>query len=287
MENILNGMNVLIVSAVFPPEPVVSAKISRDLALALSKSYQVTVLAPKPSRPFGFNFDVAQKDHNDDYPFKLVYINSFISPRSNFMTRFYESISFGLKCRQYIKGKKGKFDKIYMNSWPIFSQYFIVKIAKKFRIPIVTHIQDVYPEALKSKLPQSVYRVFHFFLIRIDKYIFRNSNKIIAISEGMKSELANSRGCDKSKINVVINWHDEEEFINFHRTHSLSLSNNSNNVKFMYLGNVGPIAGVDFIIEAFKNARLPSAELIIAGSGTERHNLEIMVSEQKIRNVFI
>ena len=47
-------MNILIISAVFPPEPVVSANLSRDLAEELSKNNQVTVLCPKPTRPNGF-----------------------------------------------------------------------------------------------------------------------------------------------------------------------------------------------------------------------------------------
>ena len=45
---------ILIISAVFPPEPVVSAQISYDLAENLCKQNEVTVLCPKPTRPFGY-----------------------------------------------------------------------------------------------------------------------------------------------------------------------------------------------------------------------------------------
>ena len=278
-------MKILIITAVFPPEPVVSAKISRDLALALSENHDVTVIAPRPSRPYGFNFYSIKKHDEQNCPYQKVQMDSFICPKSIFLLRFYESISFGIKCREYIKRNYENIDKIYMNSWPIFSQFFIVRIARKLKIPVVTHIQDVYPEALKSKLPHLIYKVFHFVLMPIDKFIFRNSDKIIAITEGMKSDLAQSRNCEKSKINVVINWHDEEEFINFHKINKVPSSINSNKIIFMYLGNVGPIAGVDFIVESFKSANIRDSELIIAGSGSERKNLEKMVNERQIRNV--
>ena len=47
-------MNVVIVSAVFPPEPVVTAQTSFQIADALFHfGHQVTVLAPFPNRPDG------------------------------------------------------------------------------------------------------------------------------------------------------------------------------------------------------------------------------------------
>ena len=49
---------VLIISAVFPPEPVVSAKLSSDIVNDLvAFGIHVTVLHPKPTRPFGFYFN--------------------------------------------------------------------------------------------------------------------------------------------------------------------------------------------------------------------------------------
>ena len=47
-------MYALIVSAVFPPEPVVSAQTSAQIVDALvRRQHQVTVIAPFPSKPAG------------------------------------------------------------------------------------------------------------------------------------------------------------------------------------------------------------------------------------------
>ena len=48
---------ILIISCVFPPEPVVSAQMSLDIAEALSKNNDVTVISPRPTRPMDFKFD--------------------------------------------------------------------------------------------------------------------------------------------------------------------------------------------------------------------------------------
>ena len=56
--------NILIITAVFPPEPVTSATLNYDLAVALSLDYNVTVLTPRPSRPAGFDFSSIKHEDN-------------------------------------------------------------------------------------------------------------------------------------------------------------------------------------------------------------------------------
>ena len=48
---------ILIITAVFPPEPIVSSQLSFDIADKMSEDYKVTVLHPRSSRPYGFSFD--------------------------------------------------------------------------------------------------------------------------------------------------------------------------------------------------------------------------------------
>ena len=51
-------MGVLIVSAVFPPEPVVSGRLSMDLYRCLKeRGFDARVLHPYPTRPYGFKPD--------------------------------------------------------------------------------------------------------------------------------------------------------------------------------------------------------------------------------------
>ena len=141
---------ILIVSAVFPPEPVVSASLSYDLANSLSINHKVTVISPAPTRPMGYDFsEIVIKKHS----FEHIILNSYTHPKSNFFGRFRESYSFGKASARYINEQSNNIKAVYANTWPLMAKYFTVKAAKKHNIPIVTHIQDIYPESVVKKTP--------------------------------------------------------------------------------------------------------------------------------------
>jgi glycosyltransferase involved in cell wall biosynthesis len=270
--------NIILISAVFPPEPVVSAKLSEDIANGLSVNNDVTVLAPIPSRPLGFQFN---ESINKNASYKLIHINSFKCPESKLFGRLRESYSFGIQCKKYITKNFKDIDVIYMNSWPLFSQFLITSGAKKFKIPIITHIQDIYPESITNKLPKLKY-FLNRILLKIDKYILKNAKTIIAISEKMKEYLSSTRNVKKSKIIVVKNWQNEEEFISYN---SSNIFNELSYLNFMYLGNIGPVAGVEITIEAFIKANIKNSKLTIAGSGSQKQQLQTLVSKHQYLNI--
>lgn len=259
---------ILLISAVFPPEPIVSASLSKDIASELSKKNKVTVICPNPTRPHSFIFE----KEIDDKDYKVVRLNSYTCSESKIMGRLRESYSFGKHCSKYIAENKDTIDVIYANTWPLFAQYFAVKAAKKYNIPITIHVQDVYPESLANKLP-ALNPLFIFFLLPIDKYVLGNATNIIAISNKMKNYLVSSRKIESGKIQVVQNWQDEEAFINYDLSAGQNQSS-KNTLTFMYLGNIGPVAGIDFLIDAFVKADLKNGRLVIAGSGSKKKSLE-------------
>ena len=273
------SLNIVIVSAVFPPEPVVSASLSKDIAFELAKENKVTVLCPNPTRPHGFNFTagVGVKDY------KVVRLNSFTCSESKIFCRFRESYSFGKHCFKYIADNHKNIDLIYANTWPLFAQYFTVKAAKKYNIPVTIHVQDMYPESLSNKLPV-IKHLGNIFLLPIDKYVLVNAYKVIAISNKMKNYLVKTRKIESGKIEVVQNWQDEEAFINYETSNNLNLTAKKP-FTFMYLGNIGPVAGIELLIEAFTSINLLSSRLVIAGSGSMKDSLEKMVKNKKVENI--
>lgn len=272
-------MKILIVTAVFSPEPVVSAKLSEDLAVALSKSHDVYVIAPKPTRPYGFDF----KNESKKGSYTLINLDSYTCPKSNSIGRLRESYSFGIACKKYLEENHKKIDVIYMNSWPIFAQYFTAKMASKHNVSLITHVQDVYPESLSNKMPLLA-GLFNSILMPIDKFTLRKSKKIITISTKMRDYLSSTRNLSLKKIHVVKNWQNEEAFI-VHDEIKKNISNKEKLFTFMYMGNIGPVAGIDFLIESFHNANLQKCQLVIAGSGSKKEELVNLVSLRKIERV--
>lgn len=256
-----NKKNILIISAVFPPEPVVSATLSYDIAHEMSTKHDVTVLSPRPTRPLGYIFDQS----NIFSQFKHQVAKSFTSPTSSVIGRLRESLSFGIASYKFIVNNN--FDIVYINTWPFFAQILAVAAAKKKQIPIVVHIQDIYPESLINKLS-----CFKSLLTRIllpfDKWMLKNSTSIVTISNGMKGYLSKTRNVPENKIKVVYNWQDEKRFIN-----TTKIEAQSNLFTFTYLGSLSPSASIDTIINAFEKANLKNSRLVIAGNGSEKEKI--------------
>lgn len=259
----------LIISAVFPPEPVVSGKLSLDLYHCLKDNgVEVKVMHPYPTRPYGFKFDDKKNRVLGD---NEIIADSYVCPQSSLLGRMRESWSFGRASKRYIVDHHSELQCIYANSWPMFSQLAIVSAAKRFGIPCVIHVQDVYPESLSNKTKGLAEKIIQSLFLPVDKYILRRCTKVIAISEKMKAYLVKTRNISEDKVSVVINWQDEKEFIDYQKVQAVP--EKSSVFTFMYMGNIGPVAGVDLLIDAFTKANLHNAKLVIAGSGSAKDQL--------------
>ena len=53
----------------------------------------------------------------------------------------------------------------------------------------------------------------------------------------------------------------------------------------MYLGNNGPVAGVEFLIESFFKANIFNSKLIIAGSGSKTNDCKKLTEKLGLKNV--
>ena len=240
--------------------------LSLDLYYALkSKGLAIKVLHPEPSRPYGFKTD--DKATSILGPDEIT-TKSIVCPKSSLIGRMRESWSFGMACSRFICQNQEKIACIYANAWPLFSQRMIVKTANRYRIPSVIHVQDVYPESLANKLNGLFGKLIFSLFLPMDKFILTSSTQVVAISRKMKDYLVQSRGINRDKVAVVINWQDESAFLNDHSVKENKI------FTFMYMGNIGPVAGVDLLIDAFIEAHINNARLVIAGSGTLKETLQ-------------
>lgn len=257
-------MNILIVSAVFYPEQVVSARLSEALARELSKTEHVTVICPQPTRPLGADYS---RFVDSETAYQRVVLTSYTHPRSSFLGRMRESYSFGRATVRYIKKHKREIDCIYMNTFPLAAQYLTLHAAKKYRIPILTHIHDIYPESMLSRLGL-LGRITGPILKLLDRHYIGLSDRVISISENMEMYLKQTRGLTGDQTMVIRNWQDESLFIQD------IPAEDSGKFTFMFVGSISPAAGVDFILKVFLESGLQNCRFYIAGSGSMRQTCE-------------
>ena len=269
--------NIIIISAVFPPEQVTSAFLNYDLAKALAKDYKVTVLRPKPTRPIGATF---QNDWSDP-DFGTVLIDSYTHPESELIGRFREAWEFSRKSVQYLKEHKDEIDFVYNDGWQLFGLNIIAKACVKYNIPYIVPIQDIYPECLltKSHIPEFAKEIINYILLPIDKYYQKHAYRIRTISDEMADYLSRTRKIDRNKYLVVNNWQNDDDFMN------LPVAKASDKIVFEYVGSINVHANVDLMIKAFSEANIPNSEFRIYGGGNQKEACQQLVKDMGLSNV--
>lgn len=269
----------LIIASVFPPDVVTSAYLNIDLANALSKDGEVTVIRPFPSRPKGVTYTDKDIKHYDN--FETVLVDSYRCPSSKVLGRFRESISFGRACQKYIEEHHDEIDFIYNHSWHLFGYNMVAKAAVRYGIPYMVVVQDIYPESLftSRSMPGVVKSLIMKTLGRLDRYTLRNAARVRTISEEMRAYLIETRGLDAQKVYAVDNWQDDSN--HFYKPMAEKL----NPFVFEYLGSINSHSNVDLIIRAFAKAKLPDAELRIYGGGNKKDECVQLAKELGLNNV--
>lgn len=269
---------VLIITGVFPPEQVTSALLNYDLAKELSKKYKVTVLRPYPTRPIGmeFNYDGLKNE-----PFETILIDSYTHPQSRLLGRFRESFDFGIKCAAYIKEHHQEISFIYNNPWQLFGCAITSRTAKRYNIPYMIAVQDIYPECLMTKghKPWIVKKLVMGLLKPIDEYYQRNAARIRTISDEMGNFLSETRKVPREKYLIVNNWQNDEDFVN------ISIDGPTEIMRFAFVGSINEHANVDIIIKAFAEAKAPSSELVLYGGGNRKEQCQNLVRQLGLSNV--
>ena len=263
---------ILVVSAVFPPEPVVSANLSYDISYKIQQDGRdVVVLSPMPSRPLNYSFTRI----NEHVPFEHIVLDSYICPQSKLIGRFRESLSFGWATYNYIKRHHGEIEVIYANTWPLFAQYYLAKAAIKNNIPYYIHVQDIYPESYCKKKLGVTRRILYKLLFPLDKYVLKNARGVFAISPAMKSYLSKTRELDESNVVLVRNWQNDKTYIDAYK----QIEKKNEKVNIMYLGSINPTANVSLLIHAFSSLNKEKYSLSIIGNGPDKDNCQKLAEQ--------
>jgi len=161
----------------------------------------------------------------------------------------------------------------------LLSQYLIVKIAKKYSIQSIIHVQDIYPESLLQKLP-FFKKIFFKLLLPIDIYSLKNSSHVVTISLKIKKYLIESRDLKEGKVGLVYNWQNEEMFLE-NRNANDKVPKDNFYFTFMFLGSLNKTSSIESIISAFGTSRLENARLVIAGNGSKKSSLKSLAESFK------
>jgi colanic acid biosynthesis glycosyl transferase WcaI len=153
------------------------------------------------------------------------------------------------------------------------------------RAPMVFNVQDVWPDCLviidKLRSPLLI-RIFKY----LEKFIYRVSSRVTALSEGMKENLTR-KGVPAEKVVVIPNWSDVETIRPVERENGFRAAQGLNGeFVVMFAGNLGFIAMLDKVLEAAKLLENdPHIQFLIVGEGNAKADLVARAGELGLKNV--
>jgi glycosyltransferase involved in cell wall biosynthesis len=288
-------LKVVIVSAVFPPEPMVSAQTSVQLAEELvRRGHSVQVLAPLPNRPKGKLFDGYTRSlystSESEQGYSITHCWSFFSPYSAMLNRFAENLSFGITSGlRLLCGKRP--DVIYSNSWAVFATGIVICVARLRTIPVVLSVQDVYPESLESQGRVAKRGCFYRLLRKCDQMILHSAKEIIVISEGFRKFYETDRGICSQRLHVVPNWGSDDLFQadpKIAREFRQKLGIPAGSFVAVYAGNVGVASNAEMLVDVFAKLKTQARiYLVIAGDGSRLYVCREKIARQNLDRVII
>ena len=270
-------MRIAIVSAVFPPEPVVSAQTSAQIANELVRhGHDVTVITDFPNRPAGrlqagYRRQLFRRESTTD-GYELVRCFTTLAPESRMTKRLVENLSYGLTSGWAVLTTRRP-DVIYANSWPIVATGILASIARLRRIPLIISVQDAYPESIVAQRRSGPDGILVRCMRYVDKQIARTCHAVIVVADSFVPMYLKERGLSPERVHMIPNWVDSAVVtpdadgatsfrarLGIPATASVAL----------YGGNIGIAAGVETVVESFRGLLdVPDLYLVIAGEGSQ------------------
>jgi colanic acid biosynthesis glycosyl transferase WcaI len=146
--------------------------------------------------------------------------------------------------------------------------------------------QDIFPEVavlLEDFRNETVNRA----LDRINRFLLRKADRVIALGETMRQRLIRDKGADPEKIRVIHNWVDCEAVVPGYKRNPFSMAHGlADRFVVMHSGNVGLSQNLDTFLEAAAELRAyDDIVFAVIGDGAKRRALEARARAEHLDNV--
>lgn len=240
----------------------------------------------------GANVDLITSHNHDNIRVENVDgINVHFLPvkydnRLSFLKRIIAFFSFMRMSYNYSKRLKN-IDIVYASSTPLTVGFTALLLNKFYNIPYHFEVRDLWPEApIQMKAIRNP--LFIWFLRRIEKLIYTNATRIVALSPGMKEGVVDIIK-EEDKVVVLPNMSDCKYF-------NLEPKNSKNSFYFgasdkfvvSYIGAIGEVNNLDSLLDVAlecKKQDFKDVVFLIGGRGSKLKELKVQASKLELDNV--
>ena len=180
-----------------------------------------------------------------------------------------------------------QYDVAFIDSTPPI-QGLKLPIVRLFRKkPVVYNAQDLFPETLSGTGLANQGGLLWKIGMWVSNVTFRNSDKIIAISQDIKRSMV-ARGVPAEKIEVVYNWVDEKSVQPVAKEDNLLFEEfglSREKFTIVYAGNLGNAQNISIILDGAKE--LPEVQFVVFGTGGLENKVREGIAKENLTNVHL
>lgn len=278
---------VIIVTQYFFPE---NFRIN-ELAYGLVKEgYEVDALVGIPNYPKGKYFDgygLFSKRHEVKNGVNIF--RCFQMPRGTKGSQIQLSLnylSFVISATFWVFFKfafKKKYDAIItFETSPITQIIPAIILGKIRKTRVLSWIQDIWPDSIIGTTSEKQRKVLLPILTAITEYVYRNSDRLLVSSPGMKGLICRNNDYSE-KIEYVPNWSDDFLKCKIEKTTLMPEGFN-----LVMAGSINDGIGIPDLICFLEEMRdYKDINIVFIGGGSKKDYLEEYVKKHKLKNVYL
>lgn len=201
---------------------------------------------------------------------------------------FLNYISYPFFATFKILGFLGKqYDAVFCyETSPVYMMFPAIVYSKLKKIPLTTYVLDLWPENLYSVLP--IQNEFLRNVCRITSHWhYRNSDKLIAMSQSLKDKLLAVTGKPEAQIAVIPQYCEsfyEQQVVDRNLTDTYK-----DVFKIVYAGNISPAQNLEVAVDSavlLKENGIGNIKFIIVGDGMSKRDIEQYAAQKNVQEYF-
>lgn len=262
----------------------------------MKEGYKPTIFCASTNHFSDNHIDTNEKQYStdsvNDIPFVFVNTPEY---KGNGKKRVLNMILFyrGLfKSAKMYAESNGKPDVIVASSVHPLTLVAGIKIAKKFDIPCICEVRDLWPESIVAYGSLKRNSVIAKLLYQGEKWIYKKASSIIMTWEG-GSQYIKDQGwgeqVDLSKVKHISNGVIVDSFDRNSKENQINDEdlNDKNYKNLVYAGSIRKVNNLGLLLDAAKLVQEKDQQIrfLIYGSGDEKEMLENRCKEENINNV--
>ena len=278
-------MKILIPFSYYHPEQCAGLFVIDDMtAEAARQEIESVITVPTPTRNVASG---AKWDRDETLCYGKVLVHRFrmYGEGKNPVLRALRYLLCEIVQLHYMLWKK--YDVAFIDSTPPIQglKLPIVRLLRKK--PVVYNAQDLFPETLSGTGLAKQGGLLWKIGMWVSNVTFRNSDKIIAISNDIKRSMV-ARGVPAEKIEVVYNWVDEKAVQPVAKEDNPLFEEfglDRSKFTIVYAGNLGNAQNIGIVLDGAKE--LSEVQFAVFGSGGLENDVRKRISDEGLTNVHL